>query len=599
MTQTESNLKSSGASLSFTERMAGQWLKFKTSKSLRLPILTEDYIRAENDGSREDLEFTLTIKVNDMNRFVNDPELLAEAVGTVSSTSFGTINVEKGIFNLFVRAEASKGLNTAKEMHYCLYFYDIEKKPMTLFGFKEVEKEDGIEAWKETTTLYTAIWEGHSDFKPNEEKKVIGLGVLHISVGDFIKQLGTFESNGKTLADKTEALTDFMKVFAGNLWQAYAPSIFDTATSRWNEHIYPLQTTAGVIEKNKEQFTFNTADGIALTLARFTAKPSKKIVLLLHGLSNSTDMFIMPEHVNIVNYLHSHGLTDIWSLDWRGSGRFTYNLIPSRYTLDDVIRYDMPAAVSEIRKRVGEDAEIHVVAHCVGSITFMCSLAAGHIEGIKSIVSNSVSLTPKVSWPAFIKVLVGSFVFENIFRYPYISPMMPYSPAFGFGKWIYYMERLFRRECKEPACHMISFMWGWGYPAAYEHKNIHEVTHRRLKDLFGGVGFHYYRHIRKMLFKKEAVPYDHKMQNQDLPESYLQNMKNIKVPPTLFISGSENRIFPGSNKETYERLKQMNSSWPIQFREIMGYGHQDTFIGKNAHLDVYPHIVDFIKQHSS
>lgn len=597
MQQTELNLLNK-KTLSFTERMAGHWRRFQSPQIIKLPLKTADFIRAELDHQREELEFTLTIKINDIAVFINDPELKASAEGTITATSFGTVTVQSSEFNLFSKPSVSQGLNTAKEMHYCLHFFDSTKKPLTLFGFKEIEKEDGIEAWKETTTLYTYIWSGHSDFNLNEEKEIIGLGVLHISIGDFIKQLGTFHSNGKSLADKADTLKEFMKLFAGNLWEAYAPFMFDTSASRWNEHIYPLQTTAGVIERVKEQITFNTDDGIALSLNRFVAKKSKDVVLLLHGLSTSTDMFIMPEHTNIVNYLHSHGFGDVWSLDWRGSGRFVYNLIPSRYTLDDVARYDVPSAIKEMRLRLGADVNIHVIAHCVGSISFMCSLAAGHVKGIKSVVSNSVSLTPKVSWQAFIKGLLGPFLFENIFRYPYVSPMMPYSPAFGFGKWIYYMERMMRRECKEPACHMVSFMWGWGFPAAYEHKNIHEITHRRLKDLFGGVGFHYYRHIRKMLIKGEAVPYSRKLQNQDLPESYLANMKTIKVPPILLLSGSENKIFPGSNKKTFDELKSLDASWPIEYKEISGYGHQDTFMGKTAALDVFPEIIAFLKKHS-
>jgi len=310
-------------------------------------------------------------------------------------------------------------------------------------------------------------------------------------------------------------------------------------------------------------------------------------------------MFIMPEHINLVNYLHSQGFSDVWSLDWRGSGRFFYNLTPNLYTIDDVARYDIPKAIEIMRKTLGPDVNIHVVCHCVGSISFMCSLAAGHIKGIKSVVSNSVSLTPKVRWQSLIKLLLGPAVFEHIFRYPYVSPAMPYFPAFGFGKWIYFMERILRKECKEPACHMVSFMWGWGFPAAFEHKNMHEVTHRRLKDLFGGVGFHYYRHIRKMVLAKEAVPYDHKMQNQSLPSSYLANLKNIAMPPILLLSGDKNNIFPGSNKETYTRIKSVNSVAPVEFLEIPGYGHQDIFMGRASHLDVFPSIVEFLKKHSN
>ena len=164
-------------------------------------------------------------------------------------------------------------------------------------------------------------------------------------------------------------------------------------------------------------------------------------------------------------------------------GEFFYNLEPHRYSVDDLALYDIPKAFETIRQKVGDDKNIHVIAHCVGSMAFMASYSSGLVDGISSIISNSVSLTPKVRWQAKLKITVAPFLIEYIFGYPYLSTKMPYFPGPGFGRWIWWMERLIRRECKEPACHMASFMWGWGFPACYEHENLHPVTHRRLSDL--------------------------------------------------------------------------------------------------------------------
>lgn len=247
---------------------------------------------------------------------------------------------------------------------------------------------------------------------------------------------------------------------------------------------------------------------------------------------------------------------------------------------------------------MGSDIKIHVICHCVGSIGFMTSLASNQVSGIQSVISNSVSLTPKVRWQSFLKLVFGPFFLEYIFRYHYVGPKIPYFPGFGSGKWIYWMERLLRRECREPACHMVSFMWGWGFPAAYKHENLHPVTHRRLMDLFGGTSYHYYRHIRKMLFAKEAIPYDKKLDKQNLPDSYLQNVRNVKLPPLLLISGSENHIFPGANKITAQKIRELLPDANVEFVEIPGYGHQDVFMGKKVHVDVFPKLLQFLKQHS-
>ncbi|WII70872.1 alpha/beta fold hydrolase [Bdellovibrio sp. 22V] len=577
-------------SLEFTERMAGHIVAQNFTLNPAHPLSRTSFQEAEISPHHQPFEFTLTISVQDVNSFIRDPELQAAAFGTVASFAGKNFSVEEGHFNLFTRPSVSPDLDTAKEMHYRLYLQDTQGKDWTFYGFKEILKEDGFEAWSQTTTLYFYLWEGHSDFKDGQEKKVHGLGILHISVGDFIKQLGTFKTNADSPLEEQSLIAQFLNVFAANLWQAYAPFMFTTTSSRWNEHLYPLHTTQGVALGEKTLHPLDTADGLTISVQRFKVKESKKVVLLLHGLTTSTDMYIMPEHQNLVNYLHAHGFTDVWSLDWRGSGRFTYNLIPHRYTIDDIAKNDVPRAVEFIRQKCGEDVEIHVICHCVGSLAFMASLAAGHVKNIKSVISNSVSLTPKVRWQGFLKLLFGPTVFEHLFGYAYISPRMPYLPGPGFGKWIYWMERLLRKECKEPACHLVSFMWGWGFPAAYSHRNMHPITHRRLVDLFGGTSFHYYRHIRKMLFAKASISYEKKNRT-----NYLEEMKKRKdLPPILLMSGSENHIFPGSNKETYAQLREHHGK--VRYLELPHYGHQDVFMGQYCHIEVFPKLVAFLKE---
>jgi triacylglycerol lipase/cholesterol oxidase len=226
------------------------------------------------------------------------------------------------------------------------------------------------------------------------------------------------------------------------------------------------------------------------------------------------------------------------------------------------------------------------------------ALASGKIQGIASITCNSVSLTPKVHFVALLKALVAPGLLENILGYPYLSPKMPYMPGTPFGKWMYWLEALVHHECQEPSCHMLSFLWGWGFPAVYCHENINPVTHRRLPDLFGGTSFNYHRHIRKMIFSGSAIPYSQEGIYSALPNNYLENTKNIQLPPILLLSGSKNNIFPNSNKTTYKKLQSINPKTNVQFIEIANYGHQDIYIGDRAYLDCFPHIIEHLNKYS-
>ena len=90
-----------------------------------------------------------------------------------------------------------------------------------------------------------------------------------------------------------------------------------------------------------------------------------------------------------------------------------------------------------------------------------------------------------------------------------------------------------------------------------------------------------------MLNKTESIRYKHDGVYTQLPKSYLESAKNREFPKTLLISGDKNKIFPQSNKITHEKLKDSKSGDNIHYAEFKGYGHQDIFMGKNCHLDVF------------
>ncbi|MGH9178688.1 MAG: alpha/beta hydrolase [Acidimicrobiales bacterium] len=158
----------------------------------------------------------------------------------------------------------------------------------------------------------------------------------------------------------------------------------------------PLYTLAGVPDAEITTHWFTTEDDLGLSLQRFQSRsggPATEAVMIIHGLTTSTDMFIMPEHENLVAYLHSQGFGDVWCLDFRMSNRFSYNLFKHRWTMDDVALYDYPPALATMRAHVG-DAPIHVVCHCLGANSFTMSLFAKVVDGVSSVVANSVALTP-------------------------------------------------------------------------------------------------------------------------------------------------------------------------------------------------------------
>ncbi|RAY16666.1 alpha/beta hydrolase [Actinomadura craniellae] len=361
------------------------------------------------------------------------------------------------------------------------------------------------------------------------------------------------------------------------------------------EHRIPRFTWAGVPDDAEvSTHPFSTEDGLGLSLTRFRRADCDDIVLLLHGLTMASDMFIMPEHRNLVTCLLDEGFTDVWALDFRMSNRFPYDLETHRFTLDDCALFDHPAAMAELRKHVG-DRRVHVVAHCLGSVTYMMSLCAGLVDDVASMVCNSVALTPRVPLWAKYKLAYGPAMAEYVLGFSFLDPRFGDAPVLTRGWALSRFMSLFHRECDVRACHMLSFMWGAGRPALYEHGNLDDATHQRIADICGGVGVHYYRHVHKMVEAGRAVKYNRKEpRHADLPDDYLAGATEVQTP-LLLLTGDRNKAFADSNVICHRWLSErMPGLHELQI--LPGYGHMDPFLGKNAHADVFPTIIDFLKR---
>ncbi|RYZ60071.1 MAG: alpha/beta fold hydrolase [Proteobacteria bacterium] len=580
-------------SLAFTETMHGHFAYQNELDSFRDETLDSyEQCLAVGVNNSRNLRFNLKISVEDMAAFLKDPDLKAKAEGTIDCPFLGgVLPVSEGTFNLFVKSPGDQASTIVREMHYTLYFH-AAGKPYTFYGFKAIEDGQALSVWNETTTLYTRIWEGHS---PRETRGIVGKGILRLTAEDFITQIQTFESNGTDLAARAEAVTSFGKIFMGQLFQAYFPRLTSREPELWEGVKYPVHTLQGVKAKHVRLHSVDTADGLTLQIQRFQKElsPSKNVIVLFHGLTTSTDMFIMPEHANIVQFMLDNGYDDVWSVDWRGSSRHSYNLEPHSFSLDDVARHDIQPCLDYIEREC-PGAGLHLIAHCVGGIVAMMALAMTPRSSVASITVNSVGLLPKVSLWSNIKIHCAPFLVEKILRYPYVSPRMPYFPGLSLGKWLRYALRIFHRECSNPACHMISFMWGAGSPAAYSHANMSRVTHDRIHDLFGGTSLNYHRHICKMIDAGHARP----MRDQsNFPQNYLLDYSDKNLSPLYLLGGADNHIFPGANKALYAFLKAKGGARELDFWEIPGYGHQDVFMGQHAAEDIFPKLLQFINRH--
>ncbi len=564
--------------LQFTETMGGH---FSTQE-------TKDYRKGADLGkaSGSPFRFTLTVSSNDLDDLLTNPQHQAEMVGTVTAPALSSdpLTVSQGIFNLLTVAP---GNSKARQMIYRARLKAESGKQYFMQGFKEIEDQPGLDLWSDTTTLFITIYDGDSEQNP-----IFGKGILHIKPLDFVRQMTTIKvENASSTPEKLEAIARFGQFFAGQLFEVYSPS----RVTPWEREI-PLYTLEGVPDAEATTHYFSTEDKLGLSLMRFKKQECDDVVLIIHGLTTSTDMFIMPEHYNLVRYLHDRGLTDVWCLDYRMSNRHSYNLLPNRYNMDDIALFDHPAAIAKMRESIG-NRRIHVISHCLGANSFSMALFGKTVNNIASAIFNSVSLTPRVPKWSNVKLHVAPFATEYLLGYPYLNPAWARDPGLTRGKIFSWFVDRFHSECNSPECHMLSLLWGAGWPALYSHQNLLDVTHDRGGDLYGSVTVNYYRHVRKMVRAGHAVKYRQDPKYDRLPDNYMTHVPEIKTP-VLFMTGEDNHVFTNSNIVAYETINKIVPG-RHQLATFPNYGHQDVFMGKDVAVDIFPRLVEFINEHRS
>ncbi len=198
--------------LEFTEEMNGHF-----SESVTDATTPEEYKKAEDLGKDEgnSLGFKLTMYIDSVDKFVNEPAHIARAEGHIK---WGTSKfmVERGRFNLFFKDIE----NHTKRMLYSVQFSDQNGDAYLLDGYKEVRDDpesDVLEIWKDNTTLFSTIYKGTSTEAP-----IFGQGIVRICLDDIIKQISTIRvRNTPDIKTGVIAKSRFMSFFFGELWETY------------------------------------------------------------------------------------------------------------------------------------------------------------------------------------------------------------------------------------------------------------------------------------------------------------------------------------------------------------------------------------------
>ncbi|EMO11564.1 alpha/beta hydrolase family protein [Leptospira borgpetersenii str. Noumea 25] len=549
--------------IEFTECMKG----FFSTQS------KEDTERGYQIGKDEgsSVEFLLTIRSENLEEMVGNPDHKATLFGTVKAPfiSKDVITVTGGEFLLFISKEDRV---ETRNMVYRMILNTEEGKKYLFAGVKLIQDDGLTNIWRDTSTLYTTIYDGETESSP-----VFGKGILHILPEDFAKQMTTMKViNSKSIIDEVKGLAKFGSFFAGVLYDVYggvASSIVP-----WDKDARP-RTKRSLRVSSPEVHFFKASDGMDLRLLRYRGG-NKGPVLLSPGLGVSSLIFSIDTiDTNLLEYLFENRY-DVWLFDYRTSIALPSAPLPN--TGDAIATKDYPAAVNKIRELTKVD-KIQVVAHCFGATTFTMALLAG-LEGVRSVILSQISADVEV--PASMDIKVGLHTAEILDTLgiedmtAYTSDKDGWLDKFFNSVLALQPQSLFSHDVN-PVSRRISFLYG----SLYRLENLNEETYRYgLGEMFGVSNIKAFEHLSKMIRA-------HKVVNSEGKDVYVPNWDRLNLPIT-FIHGAENRCYlPESTELTYKKL--IDRFDPNQYKRhvIPNYGHIDCIFGKGAHKDVYPLIL--------
>lgn len=597
-------------SFQFTEQMHG-WVDLESlgGRGDGGQRMASDYAVAAAWGRARGnrMDFTLTIRTDDLVHFVADPSHAARITGTVTCPALSPepMTVASGVFHLL---PIDPDRVETWTMTYEMVLQRAGASRLRFAGHKVVHQTEGSSPWTDTTTLFVKVHDADAPSQP-----VVAMGQLTLDLEDLARQAMTIQLDPPSnLLGKLEAkfpmaraaiskayAAKFAGLFGGVLFRAYGGLLADLSNFPATDPPPPSPRTAPAprpapMPAPLDHQPIRLKDGFSIRLTRY-AGGRKGPVLLAPGFSVCASSFAADTvQANLVDALMAAGY-DVWLLDYRASADSGSPVGSGHpYSIDDIALVDWPAAVEAVRRATGAPS-VQVVAHCVGSMSLLMALLRG-LEGVRSVIASQLTLHPVTTWLNEAKAdlnlatvldhmddLHGQF--DSVAPPPQHATMADH--RIDVATWGVPVPD--GEACKNPVCRRVFSFFG----ASYTHAQLNAATHSGMGRWFGPVSLSPFEQLTLIMKAGHVV-------DRHGDETYLQRplaQAGLALPIT-FIAGARNQIFlPETSLRTQAWLKSINPGTRYERRVFDDYAHMDHFIGRRAAQDVFPYLVSELERY--
>lgn len=531
--------------------------------------------------------FALDVRVDDLDRFVDDPEHEAACTGTLDFPALGgRLEVAEGTFNLLVRVRGPRH----RRMLYVLKAVDGAGRRVRLDGFKEVADDWFRDAWNDTSTLFTTLRAGWEADDP-----VLATGILRIGRLAFARTLLSMRPSGR---GRWRSLARYARFFAGGLVRVYVgPNATDgqpdfpaelAGTEAFQGYEpgawHPCPGRPGL---QRRILGFRALDGVPLTVHNIRADVDAggPPVLVAAGTGVRAEItYGAPIERSLADTLVDAG-HDVWVVNWRAS----IDLPVRDFTLDDAAACDWPAAVATILRLTGAE-RLKAVVHCQGSTSFAMALVSGLLPEVETVVSNAVSLHVDVP-PASRRRMVA---LVPLMKHGYrgLDPQWAIRPTGARARLYAWIGRHARRDCGNPVCMLSNYVYGVTDDVLWRHENLSDATHRWIAREFGWVPTSFFAQMRRCAVAGHLV----RVSNRPELRADVTDGPPCSDARWTLIAGERNECFlPSGQVRTGQWLREQGATVDA-VHVVPGYSHLDVFFGEHAERDVFDLIVDALQR---
>ncbi|XP_073154954.1 uncharacterized protein [Henckelia pumila] len=460
-------------------------------------------------------------------------------------------------------------------MHYQLLLAASSGSRYLLEGRKIMNPYlQALYAWRESTTLNVTL----RKITNNDQEPMNLLGKLHISPIGLLKSIWSLEGGSKR---------SFIFLFLQSILRTYILQEprgrhLDFTSKDLETGPYPDSTIHEI--KTKDDFIISCQQWkSSKSTGAHTHEQKPHPVLLINGYS--TESYSLPTESNdLVRTILKQG-NDVWLLRTRVHPSYSLNC----FSIDDIGRYDIPAAINKIVQFYGEPAKVHIVGHCVGGVAIHIALMGGHVSAkkIASLSCTNSSMFFKLTTSSLFKMwLPLTPMSMAILGKNKTLPLLAKTTTSFRQALLKSIARLIPRceRCTCDECEVFSGIFG----NAFWHENVSHTMHNWLNKInvtsLPMAGFTHLRKICKAGFILDS----------DGKNAYMVHPERMPLP-TLYISGARTLLVtPETSFLANEYMKLHQPSYRHERVVVDGFGHSDLLIGEKSFEKVFPHIVTHI-----